>query len=63
MGDDALLDLQERLRRFRPVPQLGGPAFAGAELVVEPALLRRLVEHWRDRFDWRTQESRLTALP
>ena len=63
VSDDALADLQERLRWFRPVPQLGGPAFAGTELGVEPELLGRLVEHWRDRFDWRAQESRLAALP
>ena len=63
VSDDAQTDLQARLRWFRPVPQLSGPAFAGAELGVEPELLGRLVEHWRDRFDWRAQESRLAALP
>ncbi|NAZ77113.1 alpha/beta fold hydrolase [Kineococcus sp. T13] len=52
-------DLRERLRRFRSVP---GVRLDGAPGVPEP-LLRALLEHWRDGFDWRVQEERIAALP
>jgi pimeloyl-ACP methyl ester carboxylesterase len=63
VSDEQLDDLQQRLRRFRPVPNLDSEAFEGAELGVDADLIARLVEHWRDRFDWRAQEERLAALP
>ncbi|WP_432519222.1 alpha/beta fold hydrolase [Kineococcus sp. SYSU DK006] len=58
--DQAVLDdLRDRLRRFRGVP---GVQLDGTPGVPEP-LLRALVEHWRDGFDWRVQEERIAALP
>lgn len=62
VDDDALADLYERLHRFRPVRELGGEGFAG-DLGVDAALLGRLVEHWRDRYDWREHENRIGAEP
>jgi pimeloyl-ACP methyl ester carboxylesterase len=56
----ALADLRERLARTRFPDQAPGPAWAyGTDL----EYMRRLVEYWRDRFDWRAQEARLNAFP
>lgn len=51
-----LTDLQQRLARTRWTPRL--PDDDGRYGVPE-ALLRDLIEHWRDHYDWRAQETRL----
>ena len=51
-----LADLDVRLRATRLPPVQGPPGWdAGAS----PAYLRSLLEHWRDRYDWRAQEASL----
>lgn len=58
--DVALDDLRDRLRRTRWPDQIEGQGWRyGTEL----GFLRRLCEHWSDRFDWRAAEARLNALP
>ncbi|MGI3902811.1 MAG: epoxide hydrolase family protein [Janthinobacterium lividum] len=58
--DDALRDLQQRLDRTRLPRSMvrdGGDDGIAIETV------RRLMDHWRDGFDWREQERRLNRLP
>ncbi len=58
--DAAIADLRQRLARTRfPDQSPGEPWAYGTDL----AYMRSLVEHWRDHFDWRAQEARLSALP
>src|SRR5919107_203576 len=58
--DAAIADLRQRLSHTRfPDQSPGEPWAYGTDL----AYMRSLVEHWRDRFDWRAQEARLNALP
>jgi len=60
VADSAIDDLRERLARTRFPDQAPGEPWAyGADV----AYLKQLVEHWHGRFDWRTQEARLNALP
>ncbi len=60
VSDEAIADLAERLARSRfPDQAPGAPWAYGTDV----GWLRRLVEHWRTRFDWRAQEARLNALP
>ena len=60
VADSAIDDLRERLARTRFPDQAPGEPWAyGADV----AYLKLLVEHWHGRFDWRTQEARLNALP
>jgi pimeloyl-ACP methyl ester carboxylesterase len=58
--DHRLHDLQRRLATIR-WPDSHDPDSwdDGASL----AFMRRLVDHWRHRFDWRAQEARLNRLP
>ena len=58
--DEVLADLRGRLERAR-LP--GSVAGAGWDYGTEPGLLTRLVEHWRDGFDWRAAEAALNELP
>ncbi|WP_438390743.1 epoxide hydrolase family protein [Caballeronia sp. DA-9] len=60
ISDSALHDLQERLSRVRWPHSL---ADSGWSEGTDEAFLRRLVDYWRNSFDWRAQESRLNALP
>lgn len=53
--DETLDDLRRRLDATRYA------ASAGAGLA--PEQVRRIVEHWRHRFDWRAQEAALNELP
>ena len=58
--DAAIDDLRARLAHTRfPDQSPGEPWAYGTDL----AWLRGLVEHWRERFDWRAQEARLNAFP
>jgi pimeloyl-ACP methyl ester carboxylesterase len=58
--DEAVADLRERLARTRFPDQAPGPSWAYG---TDVAYLRELVDHWRDGFDWRAQETRLNAVP
>ena len=56
--DDVLQDLRSRLGSTRWPDEIPGSEWAyGTNL----GYLRRLVEHWRDGFDWRAQEAKLNA--
>jgi pimeloyl-ACP methyl ester carboxylesterase len=58
--DDATLDdLRLRLARTRFPDQIAG---TGWEYGTPIAYVRDLVEHWRDRYDWRAEEARLNQL-
>jgi pimeloyl-ACP methyl ester carboxylesterase len=59
IADAAIDDLRARLTLTRFPDQVGEPWAHGTDL----AFMRRLVEHWRDGFDWRAAEARLNALP
>jgi pimeloyl-ACP methyl ester carboxylesterase len=58
--DEALADLDERLRRTRWPDAFAG---AGWSAGVSVEYLQELVAHWLDRFDWRAQEAALNAFP
>ena len=53
-----IADLRERLGRTRFPDQAPGPAW---EYGADVTWMRKLVEYWRDDFDWRAQEARLNA--
>jgi microsomal epoxide hydrolase len=55
---DDIAELREPLRRTRFPDQAPGPAWAYG---TDVRWMRRLVEYWRDDFDWRAQEARLNA--
>ncbi len=55
-----LADLAERLDRARFPNQVEG---AGWEQGTDLGFLEQLITYWRDRYDWRTHEQRLNALP
>jgi pimeloyl-ACP methyl ester carboxylesterase len=61
VGDEVLDDLQQRLgrARFPDVPPHGEAWQYGADVTY----VQELVEYWRTRFDWRTQEAALNAFP
>jgi microsomal epoxide hydrolase len=55
-----LADLRDRLARTRlPETPPGEPWLTGTD----PAFMREVIAHWRERFDWRAQEARLNAFP
>jgi pimeloyl-ACP methyl ester carboxylesterase len=58
VADEVLQDLRERLARTRWPDEAPG---AGWRHGTDLAYLRDLCEHWRTRYDWRTQEKRLNA--
>jgi microsomal epoxide hydrolase len=56
VDDSVLADLEVRLRETRLPPEQGPQGWdAGASL----AYLRDLLDHWRDRYHWRTEEVKL----
>jgi pimeloyl-ACP methyl ester carboxylesterase len=59
-ADEDLEDLRVRLRRTRWPRRWPEPPWAAG---TDDAAMRRLVDHWRDSFDWRAQEQRLNAEP
>ncbi|MDA8109490.1 MAG: alpha/beta fold hydrolase [Betaproteobacteria bacterium] len=58
--DAALADLKARLSRTRWPDE---PPLAAWSTGTSLAYMKELVEHWRERFDWRAQEAKLNALP
>ncbi|WP_219414815.1 epoxide hydrolase family protein [Pseudonocardia nigra] len=56
--DDELVALRDRLARVRWAPEPDGAGYG-----VPTARVRELVEHWRDRYDWRTWEARINSHP
>ena len=58
--DDVLADLRARLARTRFPATLED---SGWDYGTDLDYLRRLVEYWRDGYDWRAQESALNRLP
>lgn len=58
--DEQIEDLRARLALTRfPDQAPETPWTYGTDV----AFMRRVVEHWRERFDWRAAEARLNALP
>ena len=60
VGDRDLADLQLRLRATRWPPRWPDVSW---EAGTDPDALRRLVEHWAGRYDWRRHETAINALP
>jgi pimeloyl-ACP methyl ester carboxylesterase len=60
VDDDVLHDLHDRLTRTRFPDQIDG---TGWEYGIPVDYLRRLVDYWRDEYEWRAQEARLNELP
>lgn len=58
--DAALHDLRVRLDRIRWPATLDADSWEDGASV---SFMKRLVDHWRYRFDWRAQEERLSQLP
>ena len=60
VADEVLTDLKERLARTRwPIEPKAAPWHYGTDL----AYMRQVVEHWRDRYDWRLWEAKLNRFP
>ncbi|MFB7312559.1 epoxide hydrolase family protein [Streptomyces sp. NPDC056192] len=59
-SDETLVDLRERLARTRYRNDLPGEDWGWG---TPQPWLRRLVEHWLHRYDWRRTEAELNALP
>ena len=55
-----IADLRERLGRTRFPDQAPGPTW---EYGSDVAWMRKLLEYWRNEFDWRAQEARLNTFP
>jgi pimeloyl-ACP methyl ester carboxylesterase len=60
VSDEAIADLHDRLGRTRFPDRTPGEPWAFG---TDPDWMRRAVDHWRHRFDWRAAEARLNALP
>lgn len=58
--DTSIADLHRRIADTRWPGQLAGEPWSNG---VPREYLRELAEHWRTRFDWRTAERRINALP
>jgi pimeloyl-ACP methyl ester carboxylesterase len=58
--DEVLADLRSRLDRVRWPDQVPD---GGWQYGTDLAYMKQLVEHWRDRYDWRAHEARLNAMP
>jgi pimeloyl-ACP methyl ester carboxylesterase len=56
--DDVLVDLRERLTRVRWPDE---PPLAPWSTGTSVAYMKQLVDYWRERFDWRAQETKLNA--
>lgn len=60
VSDDAIVDLRSRLRSARWPVVLDDASWADG---ISLSAIQRLVHHWLEAFDWRTQEQRLNRLP
>ncbi|GAA1511005.1 epoxide hydrolase family protein [Nocardioides humi] len=60
VGDDALEDVADRIRRFRRPTGCHGDSWAHG---TSTDYLDELVEHWRTTYDWRAAEERINQLP
>jgi pimeloyl-ACP methyl ester carboxylesterase len=60
VSEAALNDLRDRLARTRWPDQ---PQDAGWSMGTDLAYMKRLVDHWQRRYDWRKHEAALNALP
>lgn len=58
--DAAIADLRRRLSAVRWPDQVAG---GGWRFGTERGYLRKLVDYWRENFDWREQEQRLNRFP
>src|SRR6202045_2551030 len=58
--DADISDLRDRLARTRFPDQAPGKAWAYG---TDVGYLRKLIEYWRNDFDWRTEEAALNAFP
>lgn len=58
--DSELADLRARLKATRFTASVDG---VGWDDGTDAEVLRQLVTHWAERFDWRTSEQRLNAIP
>jgi pimeloyl-ACP methyl ester carboxylesterase len=60
VAEEAIADLGERLARTRfPDQAPGAPWAFGTDV----GYMRALIGHWRERFDWRSEEARLNQFP
>ena len=60
IGDDAITDLKDRIRRTRFPDEAPDASWAyGSSL----AFMRELADHWVERYDWRATEAALNAYP
>ena len=60
VSDVVLADLRERLAGTRWPEPIAGVGWTEG---VDQSWLRRVVQHWETRFDWRIHEARLNAFP
>lgn len=58
--ESCLTDLKQRLNNVRWPLSVDDESWDDGSSLV---FMRRLVDYWRDRFDWRAQETRLNKLP
>lgn len=58
--DAAVLDLNRRLEQTRWPEEVGNGTW---ESGLPRPVLRKIIDHWRTRFDWRAAERRLNRLP
>jgi len=58
--EEALVDLKRRLAATRWPDAVPPSGWAEG---TDPAYLREIVDHWRERFDWRAAEAELNRLP
>lgn len=61
--DDSLHDLKQRLALARFPSQLESPDQDSWEFGVPAKEVQRLINYWKDGFDWRNAESQLNELP
>jgi epoxide hydrolase len=60
VSETVLTDLRDRLARTRWPDQ---PQDAGWSMGTDLAFMKRLVDHWQHRYDWRKHEAALNELP
>jgi hypothetical protein len=61
--DEDLQDLKQRLQLAKFPSQLESPDQDSWDFGVPASEVQRLVNYWKDSFDWRKAESRLNELP